>query len=32
MLDAYSESQWTCATWKVMYEMGEMLTVGFHVA
>jgi len=32
MLDAYSESRRKRATWKVMFEMGEMLRVGFHVA
>jgi len=29
MLDAYSESRRKLATWKVMFEMGEMLRVGF---
>jgi len=32
MLDAYSESRRKRATWKVMFELGEMLRVGFHMA
>ena len=32
MLDAYSESRRKRATWKVMFEIGEMLKVGFHGA
>jgi len=32
MLDAYSESRRKRAMWKVMFEMGEMLTVEFHLA
>jgi len=32
MLDAYSESRRKRATWKVMFEMGGMLKVDFHVA
>jgi len=32
MLDAYSESRRERATWKVMFEMNEMLRVGFYVA
>jgi len=31
MLDAYSESRRKRATWKVMFEIGEMLKLGFHV-
>jgi len=31
MLDAYNESRRKRATWKVMFEMDEMLRVGFHV-
>jgi len=32
MLDAYSESRRKRATWKVLFEMGGMLKVGFLVA
>jgi len=32
MLDAYGELRRKRATWRVMFEMGEMLKVGFHVA
>jgi len=32
MLDAYSESQRKRASWKVMFEMKEVLKAGIHVA
>jgi len=32
MLDAYSESRGKRAKWKMMFELDEMLKVGFHVA
>jgi len=31
MLDTYSQSQRKRAKWKVMFEMVEMLTVGFQL-
>jgi len=32
MWNGYSESRGKRGTWKVMFEMGEMLEVGLHVA
>jgi len=32
MLDVYSDSRSKRATWKVTFELDEMLKLGFHVA